>query len=640
MGLDRIRLRNAELAPRQYPRSVRPALPLRSLPVLRSPCENEGAVLEKCYSCAGESRSVRECDVHGKCTYEFVSDKVMNCRKCRNENLGYKPDETTPEPTNPVEFKQFEWVSTAQLIKDSIRLAGLLPQNCVGVVGLPRSGLIPASVIASHLHLPLYELTHEGALNRLGHGSRGRHFGFKEGRGPLAVIDDTVYSGAAMVRARNSVNKLGREAVFAAVYSRMQVVPSSVGAVDLFARELPSPHLLEWNICNNGVLRGHAANPVYGKGVALDLDGVIVHDADSGGSPGTPFLVPRTLPVPLIATGRSERYRPQTEALLHRLGVKWDRLEMLPNGTPDTAQEIARHKAHHFKTSGCGFYVESDPLQAQLIHHHSGLPTICNRTGRVWAKGVTDSVPDSLLPLSSVNHIFKPLVGKRVALVHSPTTGNAGDRLIERATEQLLTRFGIEFEVTEPDRPGSADVIVLFGGGNVGHSLCPVEADRRARALATGLPCVLLPQTAYGPEPHGGYLTAFARDTHSQQFLPNSVLAPDLTLCYQPERPLPPPIHTKGEFFSRYGEGLFPNRGSDPRHQFSDPRDYLDFVATHAEIHTDSLHIAICGLIARRSVTLYPTGLHKQRSQYENWLRDLGCKWATETDAVIQGGLE
>jgi exopolysaccharide biosynthesis predicted pyruvyltransferase EpsI len=235
--------------------------------------------------------------------------------------------------------------------------------------------------------------------------------------------------------------------------------------------------------------------------------------------------------------------------------------------------------------------------------------------------------PAPLLPLSAVVPIFTPLIGKRVALVHSPHTGNAGDRLIEHSAEQLLTRFGIAFAVREPDEPGDADVILLFGGGNFGHVNCPLEADRRARALATGKPCVLLPQTAYGSESRHDYATAFVRDVPSLAHVLGAVLAPDLALCYQPERTLPAPTVAVGEFFIRGYEGYQRDRGTDPRYDFTDGRDYLDFVATHARLFTDSLHVAICGLIARREVTLYPTALHKQRGAWEAWLRNLGCAW-------------
>jgi hypothetical protein len=277
-------------------------------------------------------------------------------------------------------------VSTARLVTDSVALAGLLPLDCCGVAGIPRSGMLPASVIATHLHLPLYELTESGQLNRLGHGSRGRSLGFSvespRGRvGPLAVVDDTVYGGAAMRNARAHVARLKRAAVFAAVYAR----PESAGVVDVFARLLRSPHLLEWNFANNGPFAGFAANPAYKAGVALDLDGVVVHDADSGGRIGTPFLVPRTHPCRLIATGRPGRHRAATEALLRQLGARWERLEMLPDGTPETAEAIAEHKATHYAASRCGFFVESDPVQAELIFRLSGKPTVCPRTVQVWS---------------------------------------------------------------------------------------------------------------------------------------------------------------------------------------------------------------------------------------------------------------
>jgi orotate phosphoribosyltransferase len=617
MGLSQIIERNTRDRREGVTRVYNGALKRTSLP-----CVNLGGILEYCHTCAGH---VRECDVHGKCTLEFVSDKVMNCVRCKAERLGYEPAEPVAFPSNGL-----EWVTTERLAADSIKLAALLPRDIVGVVGLPRSGMIPASIIATHLHLPLYELTHEGRLNRLGHGSRGRSMGFRHPEtGRLAVIDDTVYGGYAMRQARESMAKLKRPAVYAVVYSRLQALPESQGAADIFAAALPTPHLLEWNAPNNGPFVGHTAAdgvPYYRAGVACDLDGIIIHDAESGGKIGEAYLVPRTHPCRLIVTGRRERFRAGTEAHLKALGVQWDRLEMLPDDAPETTQSFAEHKAKHYGASECGFFFESCPLQAELIHHLTGRPVVCPKLAKVWHKDMQRSAPAPLLPLSAVAPIFAPLVGKRVALVHSPRTGNCGDRLIERAAEQLLTRFGIEYQVTEPDAPGDADVICLFGGGNFGHANCRREAGRRAAALATGKPCVLLPQTAYGPEPWHG--TAFVRDVQSLRHIPGATLAPDLVMCYQPERPLPPPRFAVGEFFSRLKEGLNIGRGIDPRHQFTDPRDYLDFVAMHAEIHTDSLHCAILGLIAKRRVTLYPTSLPKQRGVWEAWLRDLGCEWS------------
>lgn len=305
----------------------------------------------------------------------LVSEETCRSRCPYVDHEGARPGAGAREP-------RFEWISTARLIADAVALAGRLPTDCEGVAGIPRSGMVPASVIATQLHLPLYELTECGRLNRLGHGSRGRAAGFDaRASGPLAVVDDTVYSGTAMRAARAHLARLRRRAVFAAVYVR----PEEAGAVDLAGRLLPSPHLLEWNFANNGPFAGLAANPVYRGGIALDLDGVVVHDAESGGPAGTPYLTPRAHPCKLIVTGRPERLRAETEALLRRVRVRWERLEMLPDRVPAGTESIAQHKARHYALSGCGFFVESCPVQAELIFRMSGRPTVCPRAGRVWA---------------------------------------------------------------------------------------------------------------------------------------------------------------------------------------------------------------------------------------------------------------
>jgi len=211
-------------------------------------------------------------------------------------------------------------------------------------------------------------------------------------------------------------------------------------------------------------------------------------------------------------------------------------------------------------------------------------------------------------------------------LVHSPKTGNAGDRLIERAAEQLCDEFALSWRVVEPDSLHGCEVLLLFGGGNYGHRCCWLERRRRAQALASGAPCVLLPQTAYGVE-EGLYAQTFARDRASLVFLPGATLAPDLALFYRPAQS-PPVICEQGKFFTTSPEGLWRGRGVDPRHLFGDPDDYLAYVGAHRRIVTDCLHVAICGLIAGREVTLLPTRLHKQRSVWEAWLRRLGCRWA------------
>src|SRR4051812_30935758 len=112
------------------------------------------------------------CSLYGRAVtqreYELCSCTTANpafndpakCAERRRRWLG----NPKPEPSRPVPVPRStppEWISTARLARDATLLAGLLPLDVAGIVGVPRSGLIPAAIVATYLHLPLYELTAE-----------------------------------------------------------------------------------------------------------------------------------------------------------------------------------------------------------------------------------------------------------------------------------------------------------------------------------------------------------------------------------------------------------------------------------------------------------------------------------------------
>lgn len=295
------------------------------------------------------------------------------CRGCLGEEEWPEKQEHTPARA------KYEWITTAQCADDTARLLlPKLPPNVAGVVAVPRSGMLPAAVLATHLHLPL--LTLDGQPRPVGTGHRGRTLAYGgDPRGPLLVVDDTVYGGGAMGRARAMMG--GRPALYAAVYVR----PEVRHVVNYFARLLPSPHLLEWNWANNGPFAGFCKNRwAYKGGMACDFDGVLCHDEHSGGPRGEPLWLPRTHAAKLIVTGRLEKHRAGTETWLRRWGVKWHRLEMFPTGEPWSEMNVAAFKARHFRASPLGFFVESCPAQAQRIFELAGKPVICPRAGRVY----------------------------------------------------------------------------------------------------------------------------------------------------------------------------------------------------------------------------------------------------------------
>lgn len=293
--------------------------------------------------------------------------------------------------------RKFEWVSLAQLVAATRRLASRLPGNIAGIVGIPRSGMIPASILATLLQSPLYELTGDGSIRPLNHGGRGHLLGWAGAAdGPFVVVDDTIYGGGSMNEVRRKTAQHRDRLIYAAVFVR----PEVAGLVDIHEQVLPSPHLLEWNFFNSGVLVGASIDPVLWGGAALDFDGILCHDptvpdGDEGPSEdayvswltsATPRWLPRRLPVKCIITARLERWRSETEEWLRAHGVNWDRLIMHPaqRMSERNASDVAAWKAEQLLACGCRLFMESDPRQAERIHHLSGLPVICPDAEQVF----------------------------------------------------------------------------------------------------------------------------------------------------------------------------------------------------------------------------------------------------------------
>jgi len=197
-----------------------------------------------------------------------VDEKPQICKTCPHRKTDEKAFAIPKSHTKPFTLDDLEWISTEQLVTDSFELMEYVDPDTTGIVAIPRSGLIPATVIATHAHLPLFQLTNRG-LQALGSGSRGRNF--PRGKEKLLVIDDSSHNGGAMRRAR--VLMRGRNATFAVVYTLTK------NTVDVYARLLDKIHIFDWNILNNAISEGRAIDPrLRGVGYMLDWDGILNAD--------------------------------------------------------------------------------------------------------------------------------------------------------------------------------------------------------------------------------------------------------------------------------------------------------------------------------------------------------------------------
>lgn len=263
-----------------------------------------------------------------------------------------------------------------------------IPSNVDIVVGVPRSGLLAANIIALHLNLPLTDV--EGLLE-------GRLF--RTGKRPLRreadpsdldrslrvlVVDDVISLGTEMqkVRATIAEHATPHEYCFLAVFA----FPGRTGRADLVLEEVPRPMVFEWSFLHSTALQQ----------VCLDIDGIICADPspedDDGGDAYARFIdeaPPLFLPTATaraLVTARPESARNSTDAWLTRHHVTYQELIMMPDapkGTKRRQAEIASFKADAYQRTGAILFVESNPGLADMIAQLSGKPVLALTTNSV-----------------------------------------------------------------------------------------------------------------------------------------------------------------------------------------------------------------------------------------------------------------
>ena len=291
-------------------------------------------------------------------------------------------------------------ITNERLIKDTIQL--LIPKLCEHklstIIGLPRSGLIPASLCSTLLNLPLYSLSSNAIipLNNLSNygGSRmSRYSPVNTEEGKIAIIDDTVWSGLAMseikrtlIAQKYDISKF----IFSSVYSTEKGKEN----VDFYGKILNYPHILEWNFFNSSFV----SNSLF------DFDGVFSPDVpvelctsscDAGYidyiTNVKPFYhrLPKLFNCKGIVTGRLEKYRDITEAWLEKYKVKYKNLTMFPTERAEQRDsnhiyEVSKYKAEQLSISDAKFFVESSQYESRLISEFSHKTVLSINTGEFF----------------------------------------------------------------------------------------------------------------------------------------------------------------------------------------------------------------------------------------------------------------
>lgn len=258
-----------------------------------------------------------------------------------------------------------------------LKRLSIIPRDIDLIVGVPRSGMLPANLLALYLNKPYTDI--HSFMN--GHiykaGARGQFFDIKSFK-KILVVDDSVASGAALQECKENLKAFSAD--FDIKYCAVYVIPGKEKSVDYFFESVPLPRYFQWNILNHTTL----------EKACFDIDGVLCADPSPEQNDDGPKYIDFILNAPplfipgskigTIVTSRLEKYRKETEYWLKENNVKYNELVMLD--LPDMAarqkaNNHGDHKARAYMAKPYVLFVESDLTQSIQINRIAKKPVLC-----------------------------------------------------------------------------------------------------------------------------------------------------------------------------------------------------------------------------------------------------------------------
>lgn len=268
-----------------------------------------------------------------------------------------------------------------------------IPRDIDAVVGVPRSGLMAATIVALALNVRVGDVEGFVAGRFLGAGRTRRRGDFARPASAvrrILLVEDSVDSGASLMEAVASIKgaRPDVEVVKLAAY----VTPANRSLVDIALEEVAHPRIFQWNLFHH----------VQMENSCLDIDGVLCvdpTDEENDDGPLYAAFIDTALPMHLptkrvgtLVTNRLSRYRKETEAWLRAKGVEYGDLVMCEAETAEERRRQGLHgefKASVYRKSKATLFVESDPGQAETIARLSGKPVLCVEDGVLYEPGMS-----------------------------------------------------------------------------------------------------------------------------------------------------------------------------------------------------------------------------------------------------------
>lgn len=287
------------------------------------------------------------------------------------------------------------FVSFRDLHNDIAKFSGRLPSDIDMIAGVPRSGLLVATLLGLHRNIAVCSLDdllsgrHKdmlGLRRNFEHGYRSKK------RNRILVIDDSLSSGATVEESKKRIReaKVTEPVSFAVLY--MNPDREADNMVDHYHRLVPHKRIFEWNVFHSQSTLGRSC---------VDIDGVLCYDPPSSLDELTnekgyadyviraPLKVAPSAKIACLVTSRLPKWRKVTERWLNRHGIRADKLVMSPCNTIQERRSkkiYAKPKAAVYKKQDFDLFIESSAKQAKQISDITGKPVLCVDEMRMYRK--------------------------------------------------------------------------------------------------------------------------------------------------------------------------------------------------------------------------------------------------------------
>lgn len=272
-----------------------------------------------------------------------------------------------------------EYRSIADLNEAIIRNLHIFPHDVDLIVGIPRSGMLPANLLALYLNKPFSDIDSfiEGRVYSF--GRRGAFISTKK-TNKVLIVDDSILAGNALLKVREKLlqySSLHPQISFQ--YGVIYASQEGRSKVDFYCEMIEGPRLFQWNLFHQPLILPQSI---------LDIDGVLCPNppVDDDGVQyleyikKAPTLYTPTVKVDKLVSCRLEKYREVTEEWLAKHHIQYNELYLLDLPTKEERIAWGKHgiyKGNIYKQSDNVLFIESSLSEARQIFQITHRPVFC-----------------------------------------------------------------------------------------------------------------------------------------------------------------------------------------------------------------------------------------------------------------------